>query len=118
MIRHDPVKGPVADAADRHRKIAEHISGKNKQKIQEYDDREKPDPTVRIMVSSSIAEFSAENASRSLARTYAQLLHSEPLKSLPARPRQNTPEPDAGQTTPTIEPPPIRTVDNKQILAE
>lgn len=118
LIWEDPKKSNIPDAMARNQKIAENLAKKQGTQLPKIDDEDKAEPGVRVITISSLAEFSAENAARSLARTYAQLLGSDPLRNLTAKPLQDTPDPDQGQKTITIEPPPIRQVDNKQMLVE
>lgn len=57
-----------------------------------------------------------ENAVRSLARTWSMLLSSEAFKSLPSVPRVPTPDVEPGQMPLVNLPPPIRQVENKELM--
>ena len=118
LVWADPSKNNgMSDSEQRNRKVAERLA-KN-QKVQVPDSDTPPiDPTVRTTSIGGLAEFNSENAARSIARTYAQLLAGDAFKAHPPRPTQATPEPDQGDKPIFADPPPTAAIDNGQVLAE
>lgn len=59
-----------------------------------------------------------EDAARSVARTWSFLLSEGPWRSLTPRPRNNTPELDPGVDLTVPDVPPVRKVDNAQLVVD
>ncbi len=80
--------------------------------------KEKQHTYVSMTVSTG-TQLDWENTARSLARTWATLLHLGPFKTLPSHPKRQTPEPEKGTapTKPTA-PPPTSTPDESWIAKE
>ena len=65
-----------------------------------------------------VSATDAENGVRSLARTWALLLSSEPFKNLPVSTQAKTPDPDQGQQPIAPDPLPARAVNNNELMAQ
>lgn len=77
------------------------------------------DPEWRELSVTLDDKFDVENASRSMARTWAILLANGPWKGLTAKPVHQTPDLDPGQAPkPNEEPLPPRVVDNKRLIED
>lgn len=117
LVWSDPPKSNLGDSAQRNREVAAKIAKKQKRDLPP-DDTTPLDPTVRVTVIGGSAIFSAENAARSVARTYATLLSGEPLSSLAAKPKHATPEPDQGSKPDLIDSTPIQTTGAQEALKQ
>lgn len=117
LVWSDPAKNSRGDSAKRNREVAAKIAKRQKGEMPS-DDTAPFDPTVRVTVIGGSATLSAENASRSVARTYATLLANEPLSSLPVRPKLATPEPDQGNKPDLTEPVPDQTSGVQEALKQ
>lgn len=74
----------------------------------------------RRMASSIDGSFAFENTMRTLARTWTKVIAQGPLKDLPPRKREQTPEPDPGSAPPVVaeaKDPPVPP-NNQQVLVE
>ncbi len=73
---------------------------------------------ARVFTITTNGRLDTPNTLRAASRTWAQLLFDTPLKGLAPKPRTDTPEPDPG-TKPNIpETPPVRKVDNGQLMTD
>lgn len=74
-------------------------------------------PASKVASEFIVSVADPENGIRSLARTWAMKLQTEPLRSLPVEPLVGTPNPAQGQMPIGAEAPTPRAVDNKELLA-
>ena len=75
-------------------------------------------PAPKVSREVLVSATDAENGIRSLARTWAFLLSTEPFKTLPISTQTKTPDPDQGQQPIATEPLPPRVVDNKELMSQ
>lgn len=75
-------------------------------------------PTNRLLTVFTNSKVDVLNSLRAASRTWTQLLFESPLKGLTPRPRIVTPPPDPGPGVAIPEPPPVRKVDNRELMNE
>ncbi|MCO5295931.1 MAG: tetratricopeptide repeat protein [Fimbriimonadaceae bacterium] len=74
-------------------------------------------PASKVASEFIVSVSDPENGIRSLARTWAMKLQTEPLRTLPVEPLVGTPQPAQGQMPAGVDTPTPGTVDNKELLA-
>lgn len=74
-------------------------------------------PPSKVASEFIVSVADPENGIRSLARTWAMKLQTEPFRSLPVEPLVGTPDPARGQIPIGAEAPPLGSVDNRELLA-
>lgn len=116
LIWIDPPKGGADDIDARNRRAAEKMAQRGGVEVQ--DETTKIEKGVRLFTLMSLSQFSEENSSQTVARTYAHLLAGEPFKNLTPKPRTETPEPEKGEKPILQDPPPLPAVDNTKVFAQ
>ncbi|HZH97785.1 MAG TPA: tetratricopeptide repeat protein [Fimbriimonadaceae bacterium] len=100
---------------EKNQKIAEDAARKNGQEMETEDAEDRNARTFSITVG---GKLDLDSGLRSVARTWTQLLFSEPLKQFTPRPRASDPAPEQGGKPEVIEAAPVRKIDNKQLMTE
>ena len=108
----DPPKD-MDESAQKARELAERNAKKKKVQM---SDQGKQDNEFRIVSVTLDSETSITNGAHSVARTWAQLLTSGPLRKYQARPTTTTPDPEPGPRPTVADVPPVHKVDNQSLI--
>ncbi|MCC7435820.1 MAG: hypothetical protein IT363_14130 [Methanoregulaceae archaeon] len=73
---------------------------------------------ARVFTVLTNSQIDLANTLRAASRTWCQLLFDNPLKSLNPRPRTETPDPDPGVKPDIPEAPPVKKVENGQLMTD